>query len=316
MRMTSFQWKLAGAFAALYFIWGSTYLAIRFAVETLPPFTMAGARFVAAGLILCGWARLRGAASPVAKHWPPAVLIGVLLLLLGNGGVVWAEQFLPSGLTALLLATQPLILVVLDWLRRGGKRPSWTVASGIILGLLGTSFLFAPWLEPGPPFDWPGAASLLLASVSWAAGSLYAVRAEQPKSPFLSTGMQMLCGGALLLLAGLLAGEWKSMDLARASLRSWIAVCYLLVFGSLIAFTAYVWLLKVTTPAQASTYAYVNPVVAVFLGWLLAGEVVTVRMLIAMVVIIAAVVLIVRWEGETAPEPRLQAATQQVRIEG
>jgi len=307
MTANAFKRKLVGAFAALYLIWGSTYLAIRFAVETLPPFTMAGARFVVAGMMLYGWARLRGAASPAPRHWPPALLIGILLLLLGSGGVVWAEQSLSSGMTALLIATEPMFLVLLDWLRPGGRRPSWTVAGALILGFFGTSLLFAPWSPPRmSAFDWLGAASVVLASVAWAAGSLYALRAEQPSSPFLSTGMQMLCGGAWLLLAGSLTGEWRTINLAHASLRSWIAVSYLLVFGSLIAFTAYVWLLKATTPARASTYAYVNPVVAVFLGWSLADEVLTARMLLAMGVIIAAVVLIISRHGEAAPRTLLQ----------
>lgn len=316
MTLNAFKWKLVGAFAALYLIWGSTYLAIRFALETLPPFTMAGARFVVAGMMLYGWARRRGAASPAPRHWPPALLIGALLLLLGNGGVVWAEQSLSSGMTALLIATEPLFLVLLDWLRPGGRRPSWTVAAGLILGFFGTSLLFAPWSPPRmSAFNWLGAASVLLASIAWAAGSLYALRAEQPSSQFVSTGMQMICGGVWLLLAGLLAGEWKAINLAHASLRSWIAVLYLLVFGSLIGFTAYVWLLRVTTPARASTYAYVNPVVAVFLGWLLAGEVVTARMLLAMGVIIAAVVLIISRQGDAATQTLLQPEALQEGIE-
>jgi len=219
-------------------------------------------------------------------------------------------------MTALLIATEPLFLVLLDWLRPGGRRPSWTVAAGLILGFFGTGLLFAPWSSPGmSAFNWLGAASVMLASVSWAAGSLYALRAEQPSSPFLSTGMQMLCGGAWLLLAGSLTGEWKAINLAHASLRSWIAVSYLLVFGSLIAFSAYVWLLKATRPARASTYAYVNPVVAVFLGWLLADEVVTARMLLAMGVIIAAVVLIISRQGEAAPQTLLQPEAPQAGIE-
>lgn len=295
MLLSTFKWKLVGAFAAVYLIWGSTYLAIRYAIETLPPFTMAGVRFVIAGAILYGSARLRGAAPPVARHWSPALTIGALLLLVGNGGVVWAELLLPSGLTALLIATEPLYVVVLDWLRPGGRRPTSSVIGGLILGFLGAALLFAPWTGPGgTPVSWIGAAAVLFASFCWAAGSLYSIRAAQPESPFLATGMQMLCGGGLLLLAGMLAGEWISLNLAAASLRSWLAVAYLLVFGSLIAFTAYVWLFRATTPARASTYAYVNPVVAVFLGWLLAGEVVTQRMMIAAAVIIGAVVSITR----------------------
>jgi drug/metabolite transporter (DMT)-like permease len=317
MTSNAFKWKMVGAFAALYLIWGSTYLAIRFALETLPPLTMAGARFVVAGVILYGSARLRGWPSPSRRHWPTALVIGALFVLLGNGGVVWAEQTLSSGMTALLIATQPLFLVLLDWLRPGGRRPSWTVTSGVILGFSGTCLLLSPWSAADTAaFNWLGASSVLLASVAWAAGSLYALRAQQPGSPFLSTGMQMLCGGICLLMVGVLTGEWKTIDLANASVRSWIAVLYLLVFGSLIAFTAYVWLLRATTPARASTYAFVNPVVAVFLGWLLAGEVVTSKMLLAMSVIIASVVLIITRQGEAVPEALVQSETARAGVDG
>lgn len=316
MVVNTLKWKLVVAFGALYLIWGSTYLAIRFALETLPPFTMTGARFVVAGVILYGWARLRGAPSPVLGHWPSAMLIGALLLLLGNGGVVWAEQSLSSGMTALIIATEPLFLVLLDWLQPGGRRPTWATAAGLILGFFGTGFLLAPWsTDTVFAFSWPGVASALLASIAWAAGSLYALHAKQPSSPFVSTGMQMFCGGTWLLLAGLLNGEWNAIDLGNASLRSWIAVSYLLVFGSIVAFSAYVWLLKTTSPARASTYAYINPIVAVLLGWLLAGEVVTTRMLFAMGAIIVAVFLILSRQTQRAPKPSLLPTEPLVGIE-
>src|SRR5262245_8436915 len=223
---------------------------------------MTGARFVVAGSLLYSWARLRGSPSPTLEQWPPAILVGALLLLLGNGGVVWAEQSLSSGMTALIIATQPLFLALLDWVRPGGRRPSWVVAAGVILGFCGTGFLLAP-CSSSTTFSWAGTASALLASVSWAAGSLYALRANQPSSPFLATGQHMFCGGIWLLLAGLLNGEWHAILLHSVSLRSWMAVLYLLVFSSLVAFSAYLWLLRTTSPARASTYAYVNPVVAV-----------------------------------------------------
>lgn len=302
MPHNTFRWKLVGAFGSLYLIWGSTYLAIRFALETLPPFTMTGARFLVAGIVLYSWARLRGNPSPALQQWPPAILIGALLLLLGNGGVVWAEQSLSSGMTALIIATQPLFLALFDWMRPGGKRPSSVVAAGLILGFCGTGFLLAPW-SPSTTFSWQGAASALLASVAWAAGSLYALCANQPSSPFVSTGQQLFCGGTWLLLAGLLNGEWHAISLTSVSLRSWIAVLYLLVFSSFVAFSAYLWLLRTTSPARASTYAYVNPVVAVSLGWLVAGEVVTVRMLFAMASIIVAVFLILSRQTERASKP-------------
>jgi drug/metabolite transporter (DMT)-like permease len=209
-----------------------------------------------------------------------------------------------------------MFIVLLDWLRPGGRGSSWIVAAGLILGFCGASLLLAPWSSPGiPAFSWLGAAAVLLASAAWAAGSLYALQAEQPTSPFVSTGMHMFSGGVWLLLAGLLTGEWGSISLAHVSLRSWIAVMYLLIFGSLIAFTAYVWLLRKTTPARASTHAYVNPVVAVLLGWLLADEAVTARMLLAMGVIIAGVVLINSRQSERSAQTSRHPESRQAVLE-
>jgi drug/metabolite transporter (DMT)-like permease len=311
MSTLSLKWKIITAFAAVYLIWGSTYLAIRYAVETLPPFTMAGARFLLSGGVLYAWARLRGAAAPIPRQWSSALLGGALLLLIGNGGVVWAAQLLPSGLTALLIGTEPLCVVVLDWLRPGGKRPGGRVFTGLLLGFLGTALLFTPWRlgTDSTAISWAGAALVLFASFGWAAGSLYARSANLPRVPFLSTGMQMLAGGSLLLVAGFVTGEWHSLDLAAASARSWFAFAYLLVFGSFIAFTAYIWLLKVTSPSRASTYAYVNPVVAVLLGWVFAGETVTARILVAALVIISGVVLIISPRNQNQSRTRRKAKT-------
>lgn len=294
--------KLVLAFASIYIIWGSTYLAIRIAIDTLPPFLMAGVRFVVAGGLLYGWARRRGAPRPIRAHWLAAALVGALMLLGGNGGVVWAEQRVPSGLTAVLIATVPLWIAVLEWVR-GGVRPGGRVAVGLAMGLAGIALLVGPGeLAGGKGVDLVGAAVLLFASLSWAVGSLYSRRAGLPSSPLLATAMEMLTGGLLLLLAGLIAGQAAALDLGRISLQSVVALGYLIVFGSLVAFTAYVWLLRVTLPAQAATYAYVNPVVAVFLGWALGGEPLTARTLLAAAVIIGAVVII------TASQPRAARA--------
>lgn len=281
------------AFAAVYLIWGSTYLAIRVAIETLPPFLMAGARFLIAGALLYAWMRRRGAPPPAPHHWRAAAVVGGLLLVGGNGGVVWAEQTVPSGLAALLVATVPLWIVLLDWLRPHGPRPTLALVAGLVAGFAGVAMLIGPGrFAGGAQVDPLGGAVLLLASVSWAAGSLQSRRARLPSSRFLAIAMEMLAGGALLLLAGTLVGEWGSLDLAHVSIRSWTALGYLIVFGSLGGFTAYLWLLATTTPARAATYAYVNPVVAVILGWALADEPVTPRVLLAAAVIISAVVII------------------------
>ncbi|HEY8490054.1 MAG TPA: EamA family transporter [Dehalococcoidia bacterium] len=289
--------KLVAAFAAVYLIWGSTYLGIRFAIETLPPFSMASVRFLVAGLVLYLWARASGADRPSGRHWLTAAVAGGLLLAGGNGGVVWAEQRVPSGLAALLVATVPLWMAVLEWARPGGTRPRAGVAVGVALGLGGVALLAGPGeLAGGARPDPLGTAVLLLASLSWAAGSVYLRRAPLPRSQALATGMEMVAGGALLGLAALAAGEPGGLDLGGASLRSWLALAYLVIFGSLVGFTAYTWLLKATTAARASTYAFVNPVVAVFLGWALAGEPVTARTLLAAAAILGAVGLIT-WQG-------------------
>lgn len=294
---------VVAAFSAIYLIWGSTYLAIRFAIETLPPFFMAGTRFVIAGAVLYGFARLRGASPPARFHWGTAAVVGGLLLLGGNGGVSWAEQLVPSGLAALLIATVPLWMVVLDWVWHGGVRPGGRVAVGLLSGFAGVALLVSPGeLAGGSHVDPVGAAVLMLAALSWAAGSLYSRRARLPDSPLLGTAMEMFAGGVLLLMAGLVTGEWARLEIDEVSLRSVLSVGYLIVFGSLIGFTAYIWLLKVTTPARVSTYAYVNPVVAVFLGWALASEPLTFRTLLAAAVIVTAVVLITTSRASGAAE--------------
>jgi drug/metabolite transporter (DMT)-like permease len=301
-------WLVIAAFAAIYLIWGSTYLAIRFAIETMPPLIMAGVRFLIAGGLLYGWTRLRGTPRPTGTNWRAAALIGALLLLGGNGAVTWAEQWVPSGLAALLIATEPLWIVLLAWLW-GGDRPSLGIAVGLALGLVGIVLLIGPGeLVGGPHIDPVGALAVLIASVSWAAGSLYSRRAPLPAAPLLGTGMEMLVGGTLLLLAGLATGEAAQLHLEALSLRSALALTYLIVFGSIVAFSAYVWLLRVVTPARASTYAYVNPVVAVFLGWALAGEAITPLTLVAAAVIVTAVALIVMQQARGSARPPQEIA--------
>ncbi len=285
---------LVSAFAAVYVIWGSTYLAIRLAIDTLPPFLMAGVRFVIAGGVLYAVARALGARRPERLHWRSAAIIGGLLLLGGNGGVVWAEQTVPSGLTALIVAIVPLWMVLLDWLRGTGSRPGLGVAAGLLLGFLGVGVLVGPGgLGGGERIDPIGAAVVVLASLLWAIGSLYSRRAELPASQTLATGMEMFAGGVLLLVVAASTGELGRFDPSAVSARSVWALAYLIVFGAIVAFSAYVWLLQKTTPARAATYAYVNPVVAVVLGWALASEPLSPRIVVAGAMIVAAVVLIV-----------------------
>lgn len=286
--------KLAAAFAAVYVIWGSTYLAIRIAVETMPPFAMAGVRFVLAGALLYGWQRWRGAPTPQRIHWRSALIIGALLLLGGNGGVTWAEQEIPSGLAALVIATVPIWVVVFGALRPGTPRPSRRTLAGVLLGMAGIALLIGPsnLAAAGEEIRTISYVALLLSPVLWSIGSLYSRGATLPASQLQATGMEMLLGGGLLLLAATLTGEWASFDLAAISARSAAAFFYLVFIGAIIGFTAYIWLLKHTTPTKATTYAYVNPVVAVFLGWAVLSEPVTPAMLAAMTIIIFSVALI------------------------
>jgi drug/metabolite transporter (DMT)-like permease len=295
---------VALALGAVYVIWGSTYLAIRFAIETMPPFLMAGARYLTAGAILYLWARAQGAPRPSLLHWRSAAIIGAFLLLVGNGGVVWAEQRIDSGLAALLISTEPLWIVLMVWLRSRQKRPHPRVIAGLVLGFVGLVMLVKP--SGSTSIDLLAAAVVVLASVSWAWGSLYGQRAPLPSSPIATTGMQMLAGGAFLMIASLSTGEPARFVLSEVSLRSWLSLGYLIVFGAIVAFTAYVWLMRVAPPVLVSTYAYVNPVVAVFLGWALAGEPLTAGTLWAAAVILTGVALIssAQGKGEAGAEER------------
>ncbi|MCL6431260.1 MAG: drug/metabolite exporter YedA [Anaerolineae bacterium] len=303
------RWRVAVAFACIYLIWGSTYLAIRFAIETLPPFLMAGLRFIIAGSILYLLARLRGAPPPQPRNWRGALAVGGLLLLCGNGGVVWAERRVASGLAALLVGGVPLYIALLEWLVPRGVRPSRQVTVGLLLGFAGMALLVAPGELGGLHVDPVGALVLVVASFMWALGSLYSRRAPLPDSPLLGTAMEMLSGGALLLAASALTGEPRQLDVGAVSLRSLAAFGYLVLFGSLIGFTAYIWLLRVVPATRVATYAYVNPVVAILLGWVVAGEPLAARTVLAAAVIISAVVLVTTSRVPRKVEPATLAAT-------
>lgn len=293
------------AFAAVYVIWGSTYLGIKYAIETLPPFLMSGSRFLLAGVALAAWALWRGERRPTLAHWRSASIVGALLFLGGNGGVVWAEQYIPSSLAALLVATEPLWIVLMNWLRPAGVRPALITFLGLAVGFAGV-WLLIGGVTSGDDISGRsalGAGAVIGATLAWAAGSLYSLRADLPASAILSAGMQMIAGGAFLTIAATLTGEWSRLDLGSASTISVGAFLYLVVFGSIVAFTAYSWLLQNVSPAKASTYAYVNPVVAVALGWAIAGEAVTTRTLLATAVIVSSVALITLHKQDgTSPE--------------
>jgi drug/metabolite transporter (DMT)-like permease len=280
--------------AAVYIVWGSTYLAIRFAVETMPPFLMAGVRFLIAGAAVYAFRRLRGDPAPARFEWRSAAIVGLLLLVGGNGSVVWAEQRVPSGIAALLVGSAPLWMVLIDSLRPGGRRPGGWAILGVLVGFVGIAVLVGPSQLIGIEgnVDSLGAGALTLAALFWAAGSLYNRGARLPASPLLGTGMEMLAGGSGLLLLGTLTGEWSRLDFAGIAPRSWWGLGYLIVFGSLVGFAAYVWLLRVAPTTLVSTYAYVNPLVAIFVGNWLASEPITLRVLIAAAIIVGSVAAI------------------------
>ena len=289
---------LVAAFAAVYVVWGSTYLAIKYAIETLPPFLMAGSRFLIAGSILFLWARLsKDYERPTRAHWRTSFIVGTLLLLGGNGFVVLAQHFIPSSLAALLVATEPLWIVILSWLWLKNGRPNWRVALGLLLGFAGVWMLIS-----GRPTavasstegygQWIGIVAVICATFSWAAGSIYGLRGSVPRSSLLTAGMQMLAGSVGLFLVGSLRGEWSTFDPSAVSSNSLFGLGYLIIFGSLVGFTAYSWLLKNARPSMVATYAYVNPVIAVVLGWLIASEAMTGQMLFGAGIIVGSVMLI------------------------
>ncbi|MFZ2096300.1 MAG: EamA family transporter [Anaerolineales bacterium] len=282
------------ALIAVYIVWGSTYLAIRFTIETIPPFLSAGLRFLISGAILYLWQRWGGETAPKKVEWRSAAIIGLLLLLGGNGCLVWAEQGIPSGIASLFIATAPLWMVLIDAIRPGGTRANWLTWLGVLVGLSGTALLANPWQThtTNPSLDPIGMAVLIFAALSWSVGSLYSRKASLPNSPLMGTGMEMLVGSLGLFILATITGEWSQFHLTAISMRSLGGLAWLIVFGSGIGFVAYTWLLRNAPTPIVSTYAYVNPVVAIILGNLIANETLESLELISALIIITGVVLI------------------------
>lgn len=286
--------KLWIALLALYIVWGSTYLAIRFAVETLPPFLHGSIRFLVSGLILFIWRRSAGDPTPSTSQWKSTAIVGIFLLLGGNGLVSLAEKTVPSGIAALIIATAPFWLVMFEAFRSGGAKPTWQSILGLIIGFGGVFLLIGPAEITGAQqkFDPFGVVVLLIAPVLWSLGSIYAKGADMPKSTLLSMGMQMLTGAVALFVVSVVTGELRGFSFSEVTTRSWWGLLYLITFGSLVGFVSYGWLLQNAPISLVSTYAYVNPIVAVFLGWLLAGEMLNARIAVASAIIIGSVILI------------------------
>ena len=284
------------AFAALYVIWGSTYLGIRFAIETIPPFLMAGARFVLAGVIMYAIAWSQGIGKSSWANWRTSLIIGACLLLAGNGGVTISEKYIDSGLAALIVAIVPIYIVLLGWMTGMAPKPTPIMWLALVGGFVGVGILFGPALHfSSNDARHPaiGISILLVSSFIWSVGSLYSRVAKHAASPFLTAAQQMLCGGMLLLFVGILTGELRRLHPSSISMLSLTSFIYLVIIGAVVGYTAYIWLLRHCEPAKVATYAYVNPIVAVLLGALFAGETVTMRTLIAAALIIGSVALVI-----------------------
>jgi drug/metabolite transporter (DMT)-like permease len=286
--------KIWIALIILYIVWGSTYLGIKVAIETIPPFFHAGIRFLISGIILVIWQRAIGSAMPTKKQWIATFIIGTFLLLGGNGLVSWAEQTVPSGIAALIVGTVPLFLVMMEAFRPNGVKPNWQTLFGLLIGFIGVFILVGPSELTGSQekLNPLGVIAVLSASILWAAGSIYSKGADLPKSSFMTTGAEMLMGSIGLFVASILTGELNGFSFAQVSTRSWLGLIYLISIGSIVGFGSYIWLLQNAPISLVATYAYVNPIVAVILGYFFANEILEPRIWLATVIIIGAVIFI------------------------
>jgi drug/metabolite transporter (DMT)-like permease len=302
------------AFAALYLVWGSTYLGIRFAIESIPPFLMAGSRFLLAGMIMFAIAWSQGAWKSSWASWRVSLLVGACLLLAGNGGVTISEQYIDTGLAALIVAIVPIYIVILGWATGIMPRPAPITWLGLVGGFAGVGVLLGPALRfpaNGGRHPATGMLILLVSSFIWSAGSLYSRTAKHAASPFLTAAQQMLCGGLLLLVTGVVTGEMRRFHPSSVSILSFASFIYLVIIGAVVGYTAYIWLLRHCDPAKVATYAYVNPIVAVLLGAAFAGETVSGRVLVAAALIIGSVaVVITAQQLKAKAEPTINAAME------
>lgn len=304
--------KIWIALIALYIVWGSTYLGIKVAIETIPPFFQAGVRFLASGLIILAWQKAAGQDMPTRKQWVSTAVIGNLLLLGGNGLVSWAEQFIPSGIAAVIIATVPLSLVLMEALRPGGIKPTWQSIAGLLVGFMGIFILAGPAELSGSRtgLNPLGVIALLFATILWAIGSIYSKNADLPKGSLVTTGAEMLMGSIGLFIISLLTGELNGWDPAGVSARSLGGLFYLITIGSIAGFGSYIWLLQNAPISLVATYAYVNPIVAVILGYFIGNEPLESRTWMAAAIIIGAVMFI-----NIKGKPRVRIEAQEVFME-
>ena len=290
--------KLALAFVCTYVVWGSTYLAIRYAVETIPPLVAVAIRHTIAGSILMAWALARGY-RPRREHWVSGFIVGLLFFAIGHGLLHWAEKSgVASGLAALLIATEPMFILLMGW-AMGQQRPHWLSGLGFIAGLAGVGILIGPDLTTHGSTTL-GLIAALVSSVSWSVGVVISARVKLPDDAVARTAMPLICGAMMLWVAAIVSGEWHGFQANAVSARSWMGLAYLVLFGSVIAFTAYTWLLQRCPPALVATHTYANPIVAMLLGWMLVGEALNMRLVAASAAILGAIVLIRRGERASA----------------
>ena len=281
------------AFLSIYIIWGSTYLGIRYAVETIPPLYTAGLRHLTAGTILLIWALAKGL-RPTAAQIRASVVVGFFFFLIGHGTLHWAETRVPSGFASLIIASEPIWVFLMASLAERKWRMNFSLAAGVVLGLGGVAILFGHGaLTPGSGM-FVGSVAVLVGAISWSVGIIYSRRSHLSGNPLLLSALSLLSGSVLLLTTGTIAGEASGFSFSQVTIRSWLALAYLIVFGSVIAFTAYNWLMEHYPPTFVATHTYINPIVAVFLGWWLAGEKVTINVAIAAALVILAVFLVDR----------------------
>lgn len=297
---------------ALYIVWGSTYLGIKVSIETIPPFFHAAVRFLISGMILVVWQRSAGRQMPTRKQWVSAGIIGTFLLLGGNGLVAWAEQFIPSGIAALIIGSMPMFLVIGEAIRPNGVKPTWQGIVGLLVGFAGIFILVGPSEISGSTekLNPLGVIALLSACLFWATGSLYSKTADLPKSSLMNTGAQMLVGSVSLLIVSLISGELNGWDVSAVSARSLVGLAYLIFIGSLVGFVSYGWLLQNAPISLVSTYAYVNPIVAVLLGVWFANEALEPRIWLATAIIIGSVIFINSTKPKVKHEAKVMTAEQ------
>jgi drug/metabolite transporter (DMT)-like permease len=286
-------WKVLLAFAIIYFVWGSTFLAIRVGVREVPPFLLAGMRFFVAGIVLYGWMRFRGIPSPTAREWGAASSLAILIFVFDYGLVFWAERRVPSGIAAVMLATIPLFMAIGEIIFLRTQRLTFRLGLALLIGLGGVAVLVGHAMSPGEaPVDTAGACALIVAAMSWSVASSLTRKLPLPASKVMSSGAQMLAGGVLLTLTATLLGEFRGFHIQAVSRGAWLALAYLIVAGSIVAFTAYVWLIHHESPTKVGTYAYVNPVVAVVVGYFLGGEAIGPRTIVGTLLVLVSVVVI------------------------